>query len=120
VFFLIRSVFWLSIVFSSMSWAVDASQPRHPHELRDVVVQSGLAIAGAAKDAAVNQARAWCIKSPDQCMADAAQLTALIVANQSDDAPGEDGGGKRRASDPLPHSGPRHHISSKAPATPRS
>jgi hypothetical protein len=121
VFFLIRSVFWLSIVFSSMSWAVDASQPPKPHALRDAVVQSGLEIVGVAKDAAVGQVRAWCIKSPDQCVADAAQLTALIAANQSDDTP-DDGlaASEARATLPLPHPDPRHHIVAKGAASPRS
>ncbi|WP_158809614.1 hypothetical protein [Beijerinckia sp. L45] len=120
MFFLIRSVFWLSIVFSSMAWTVDASQPPQPHALRDAVVQGGLEIASAAKDAAVSQVRAWCVKSADQCISDAAQLTALIVANQSDDTP-EDAGALSalRATYPLPHTDPRRHILPKAATTPR-
>ena len=115
MFFLIRSVFWLSIVFSSMSWAVDASQPPQPHALRDAVVQSGLEIAGAAKVVAVNQVRAWCVKSPDQCLADAAQLTALIVANQSDDTQEDrSAAGSGQAMLPLPHPDPRHHMAPRA------
>ena len=87
VFFLVRCVFWLSIVFSSMAWtpdprAVDAAQP---HALRDAVVQGGFSLAGVAKDAALDEAKAWCVNSPRQCLADAGQLTALVAANQAED-----------------------------------
>lgn len=121
MFFLIRSVFWLSIVFSSMSWAVDASQPPQPHALRDAVVQGGLEVANVAKDAAINQVRSWCVKSPAQCMTDAAQLTALIVANQNDDTADDAATlGVSPAMYPLPHVDPRRHILPKATTAPRS
>ena len=111
MFFLVRCAFWLSIVFSSMAWtpvsrAVDAAQP---HALREAVVQGGLALAGVAKDAAIDEAKAWCVNSPRQCLADAGQLTALVAANQEEDV-------SEPAADevyPLPPANPRRHPAPK-------
>ena len=82
MFFLVRCIFWLSIVYSSMSWAVYTVQPHAP---RHAVVQEGMTLVGTAKNAAVEGAKAWCVKSPGQCLADASLLTALVVANQAED-----------------------------------
>lgn len=79
--FLLRCIFWLSIVFSSMSWATDAAQP---HAAPDVA-REGKALVGAVGTLAADQVRAWCVKSPERCLADASRLTALVALNQAED-----------------------------------
>jgi hypothetical protein len=138
VFFLLRSIFWLTIVFTSMSWTVDEVRPGShsgSRVLSDAIAESGSALAGAARQAALTQieaqatdgagdqtqqflekaaltylsgkssaqavrtqavpiqARAWCVAADDVCARDAARLTALIAANQSDEADDNSGGG---------------------------
>ena len=110
VFFLIRCIFWLSIVYSSMSWAVDAARP---HALRDAVVQEGLAVVAGAKDTVVEGAKAWCVKSPERCLADASQLTRLVIANQSEDL-------SKPAAEPIEVAYPLPPMRLRRPATPRS
>jgi hypothetical protein len=113
VFFLIRSIFWLSVVFYSMTWAVGATPPQS-HALRDAVVQEGIALVSVAKDAAVGQARAWCTRSPEQCLSDAAQLTALVIANQTDDTTIDATNSIDTVQAlPVPRRDPRHHASPK-------
>ncbi len=111
MFFLVRCAFWLSIVFTSMAWTSDprALKVAQPHALRDAVLQGGLALAGAAKDAAIHKAEAWCVNSPRQCLADAGQLTALVAANQAEDL-GEPVAGEVY---PLPPTDPRRHPAPK-------
>lgn len=136
MFFLLRSIFWLTIVFTSMSWTVDEMRPGpHPgsHALGEAIAEGGSAMASAARQAALarigtqmadgagdqakqllenaalsylagggsvqavpvqgvqsqavsNRARVWCTATDDVCARDAARLTALIAANQSDEA----------------------------------
>lgn len=84
VFFLIRCAFWLTIVFMAMPPVIDAAHPT-PRPLGASLSENGLAMLGVAKDAAVDQAKAWCATKPDRCLADAARLTALVSANQAED-----------------------------------
>ncbi len=122
MFFLLRCVFWLSIVYSSMSWAVGpstdglraAAAVGQPAALRQAVLDGGLALAGAARAAAVDGATAWCVNSPRQCLADATQLTALVSANQAEDLGDPAADAASIALFPLPPVDPRRH------ATPRS
>ena len=116
MFFLIRCVFWLSIVFSSMTWAVGASQPK-PQAFRDAVVSGGLAAVGAATAVVEDEAKAWCVKSPGQCLDDAARLTALVSANQNEDTGEASRIEPARPSDrrdPVPPSRPQHRVPPKS------
>jgi hypothetical protein len=139
VLFLLRSIFWLTIVFTSMSWTVGDMRPGPhpgPQALGEAVAESGSAVASAALgqieaqvmdgagdktrqllekaalsyltgrsstqpaanqavpgQAAANQARQWCVATDDVCARDAARLTALIAANQSEEAADNTGSG---------------------------
>jgi hypothetical protein len=138
VLFLLRSIFWLTIVFTSMSWTVGDMRPGPhpgPQALGEAVAESGSAVASAAQQAALGQieahvmdgagdktrqliekaalsyltgkssnlaapnqaapgqAREWCIATDDVCARDATRLTALIAANQSDEADDNAGNG---------------------------
>ena len=103
--FLLRCIFWLSIVYSSMSWASDAGQP---HALRDVLARESRALAQTAGNTAVDHARAWCVDSPRRCLADASQLTALVSANQSEDL--TEAAAPAREIYPLPPANPHRHA----------
>ena len=143
--FLLRSIFWLTVVFTSMSWTVDGErQPGSPsgsQALGDVVAESSAAVVQAAQQVALGQiaahmtdstgdktrqlveraavsylldkgpdqtavsqavsaqTRQWCVDSDAACAQDSARLTALIVANQSDQA---DDSHERSAVPPAP------------------
>jgi len=59
VLFLLRSIFWLSVVFTSMSWTVGGDmQPGSssaPRAFGDAVAESGAAMAHAARQVAMDQ-----------------------------------------------------------------
>ncbi len=110
MFFFVRCVFWLSVVYSSMPWTVDAART---HPLRDAVVQEGLAAAGTAKEAAIDGAVAWCVTIPQQCLADASRLTALVAAHRFEDLGGPTDTGSAETV-PVPQADPRRRSSPKS------
>lgn len=107
MFFLARCIFWFAIVFSSMSWGADSALPDMPLDVRQTVMAEGLAALGAAKAAAVDRIESWCIKSPTECTADAAKLTALVTAYAMGDADEPSSGLQTPL--PVPRSNPLRH-----------
>jgi hypothetical protein len=76
--FLLRSLFWLSIVFASISWPSDSGAPvmaKAAREMRDILGQTaGMAQAGAGKA---------CLGAPAACLAGAAHLSRMVTGQRS-------------------------------------
>ena len=75
--FFLRCVFWLSIVYASMSWTNGALSNR------DLVQSTAKAghVAVEAVDMASSGLSVFCKRRPADCLADAARLTALVDAS---------------------------------------
>jgi hypothetical protein len=62
VLFLLRSIFWLTVVFTSMSWTVDGNGPPESHSgsqaLGEAVAEGSAAMAHAAQRVALGQIEA--------------------------------------------------------------
>jgi hypothetical protein len=76
--FLLRSLFWLSIVFASISWPSDPVAPvmaKAAREMQDILGQTaGMAQPGAGKA---------CLRAPAACLAGAAHLTRMVAGRPS-------------------------------------
>jgi hypothetical protein len=70
MFFLIKSIFWLSIVFSAMTWPGDDGP-------RALATQTAGAITQRARTAAIEKVGAVCTANPKDCLGLAQQTAAL-------------------------------------------
>jgi hypothetical protein len=83
--FIVRSVFWLSLVFSRMPFDSDAA-------LRAVDSTQGAVVAGA-----VAAARAKCVTDMASCRAIVAAASNIVLATNGERPPAPRGAGKGRA-----------------------
>jgi hypothetical protein len=102
VFFL-RCIFWLSIVYASMSWTNGALTNR------DLVQGSAKAgrVAAEAVDMASSGLSVLCKRHPADCLADAARLTALVDASASPAPRAAEAPASTIAAVPMPVPDPR-------------
>ena len=90
--FLLRSIFWLSIVFASISWSSDPTasvmaKARAARGVRDILGQTiGMAHAGAEKA---------CFRAPAACLEGAAHISRMVTGQRSG------GNGKTPPNSPL-------------------
>ena len=76
--FLLRSIFWLSIVFASISWPSDPTAPvvakaRAARGVQDILGQMiGMPQAGRA-----------CLRAPATCLEGAAHLSRMVAGQRS-------------------------------------
>lgn len=93
MFFLLRSVLWLGIVFWAMPWNGEGSPGQHPLEAARELAQS-----------TARGASGVCSASPAECIAAARKLHALFeqVASEDAGAQGGQAGGALSALDRMP------------------
>ncbi len=78
--FLLRSIFWLSIVFASISWPSDPIAPvmakvRAARGVHDILGQTiGMAQAGAEKA---------CLRGPAACLEGEAHLSCMVAGQRA-------------------------------------
>lgn len=103
--FLLRCVFWLAIVYASMSWTREDLAPgdwiRAP--------ASPGALAGVIADRATRHAAAVCRHEPARCVTESARLTALIDGTEDTEATRDTSSVGPRPPVPLPIADPRRH-----------
>ena len=111
MFFLLRTVFWLTVVFSSISWSAEALGPQLG-DRRVATTDSGLATVAGFGDAVVRAAEGWCVRSAQTCLADAAKLTALVESGDGEEER-EPAFPVAVAALPVPNPDPRRHALAK-------
>ena len=90
--FFLRCAFFLSIVYSSMSWTNGALQPQRPGAPAVATVP---AATSRLVSQAVAGARDLCARHAQDCLADAARLTALFSATDASEPAKADAGRDR-------------------------
>ncbi len=88
MFFLIRCVFWLSVVFHAMSWPQDQS----PQEaLQSGALKAAASFAGQVAAAAGQTVEAkleeGCLKAPEECLTYMARLPQMATVPKPDVLP---------------------------------
>ncbi len=87
MFFLIRCVFWLTIVFHAMSWPQETPSMEAGGSLQDGMVKAAADMAGNLASAAGTIVKAkleeGCLKVPADCVAAAAKLRQYAAAAQA-------------------------------------
>ena len=112
--FFLRCVFWLAIVYASMSWT---RQDLAPGDWTSAPASPG-ALAGDLAGRAMAGAAALCQHKPARCLAEAARLTALVDST-APDAARDTADVASRATPPLPIPDPRRHARTAMQTQPR-
>ena len=106
--FFLRCAFWLSIVYSSMSWTTGAL----PHAVGTPALAAASAASAQLAERAFTGATDLCSRHAADCLADAARLTSLFAA--TDPSHEQDAAAATPASDqdvvPLPVPDPRRRA----------
>jgi hypothetical protein len=91
MFFLIRCVFWLTIVFHAMSWPQETPSAQAGGSLQDGMIKAATGMAGDLATAAGSIVKAkleeGCLKVPSDCVAAAAKLPQIVATAQAPAAP---------------------------------
>lgn len=77
MFFLVRSAFWLGVVFSAMPWNGE-DKPHGPSHALQAVRSAAHSAAGTASAAAGFAASSYCAAHPSECLGAARKLTELF------------------------------------------
>jgi len=88
MFFLIRCVFWLTIVFHAMTWPQETpSAQAAGGSLQDGMIKAAAGVAGDLAAAAGSIVKAkleeGCLKVPADCVAAAAKLPQIVATTQA-------------------------------------
>ena len=103
--FFLRCAFFLSLVYSSMSWTNTAFDPRKAVPTQ--AMQAGRTVAASVVDRAIAGATDFCARHATECLTQAAELTSLVAATDPSNIRAEDA---QPDSVPLPVPDPRRRT----------